>query len=303
MSVMRGRFLHIFMIALLLSLSSCSKTQVVYDGEQHEISVRTHGAPLFKAEEYTGAPFGVIAHILETGSEYFSGKFVDRPDGTWGGEQPYYWPLGDTYSLVFAGYSPFVKADGSTSVAATYDFAQKKLTFADYVIEDYDGTQSDLMYFLPQIDGSGNLVGMKYDGNAVDVTFRHALSQIRFNVTIEPGDEALVSAGSIVLNDVVSKGTCVVSSGGLATWTRSTEEKFKKDLTLSSGDLTMLIPGSSYDIEVEYTLQLPGEDLSESAVLDVDATTYAPGYKYVYNIILGVSTITVDTECEEWIEK
>lgn len=291
------------MLYIIVTFGSCTKSTVVYDGEQHEISLRTHGAPLLKAAEYTGSPFGVIAHILETESEYFTGKFVDRSDGTWGGEQPYYWPLGDTYSLVFAGYSPFVKADGSTPVAATYDFAQKKLTFADYVVEDFGGTQSDLMYFLPQIDGSGNLVGMQYDGNAVDVTFRHALSQIQFNVTIASGDEDLISAGSIVLSNVVSKGTCVVSSGGLAAWTRSSEEEFKEDLILSSGDLAMLIPGGPYNIEVEYDLLLPEEDLRESAVLDVDATTYAPGYKYVYNIILGVSAITVDTECVEWTEE
>lgn len=299
-----GNILHfVAMLYLIVTFGSCAKSTVVYEGEQHEISIRTHGAPLLKAAEYTGSPFGVIAHILETGSEYFSGKFVDRSDGTWGGEQPYYWPLGDTYSLVFAGYSPFVKADGSTPVAATYDFAQKKLTFADYVIEDFGGAQSDLMYFLPQIDGSGNLVGMKYDGNAVDVTFRHALSQIQFNVTIVPGDEDLVQTGNIVLTDVVSKGSCVVSSGGLATWTRSSEDGFKADLTLSSEDPAMLIPGSSYDIKVEYKLLLPGDDLNESVALDVDATTYAPGYRYVYNINIGAAAITVDTDCMEWTEE
>lgn len=288
------------------------------DTEQQEITVNAINSPLSKAStDYTGGPFGVISYISETApgqnwvngalasaNEYFKGKFIQSGD-FWGGEQPYYWPLGSNHSLIFAGYSPYTKADGSTQVSADYDISSKTLIFNDYVVESAGSTQTDLMFFMPKTDDTGaNLVGVnKESGEAVDVLFRHALSQVLFNVSVMEGDEELVEAGHVFLKDVIYKGTCRVSSGNVVTWERSAEETDKRDEEIVPGNVAFLVPGESYSIEVGYNLKLNDKTFAEAAVLDLESTNYAPGYKYIYNIVIGASEITVDTDFIEWIEE
>lgn len=303
------------LILASLLLASCVKSQTIQDGEPQEIALKTVGSAMLKAPaDYTGGPFGVISYISETASgtnwtgsatQYFAGKFVDKGSDIWGGDPPRYWPLGNKYSLIFAGFSPYVKADGSTEVAATFDYAAKTLSFVDYEVESSGGLQSDLMFFMPKTDATGNyFVGTNQnDDAAMSVMFRHALSQVVFNITVKSGDEDLVEVGNVVLNDVVFRGTCTVTSGNIVTWSRSGEDVYKRNETIASDDPVMIIPGTSYPMDLSYDLKLNGKTFTETVRLDVDEIEYASGYRYTYDIVIGASAITIDTDFSPWTDR
>lgn len=298
----------------LITLISCMKSEVVSDVSS-EISMRTMATPMSKAStNFSGESFGVFSFFAETeagevwtsdilnsATKFFSGKFIEKSDGLWGGETPYYWPLGGG-TLIFAGYSPYVKSDGSTLVSVEYNPSTQGLIFEEYIVEDCNSAQSDLMYFLPETDGSGNIIGVRQKG-AVNVNFLHALSMVCFNLSVMDGYEEMLQAEDVVLKSVVSKGTCTVSSGNIVSWERSGDAGNIRDQRIDNGKEALVIPGESYEIGVTYTLLLPGNDMTETVTLDIEPIPYLPGYKYIYNISIGASAIIVDTEYTEWTEE
>ena len=194
MSVMRGRFLHIFMIALLLSLSSCSKTQVSGDGKQ-EIAVR---CPVVKSEAYPeNGIFGVYAfHMpVSAGSNRVENwnasdvtRYLDnvafKYDGVtavgWedGAHRPYYWPLSG--SMVFACYSPFQSESGGTITSVSYNDnlssgrKENPQILINFAQKDTPSEMVDLLYFTTMNRSVDKTQG------SVPVTFSRALSKVAF---------------------------------------------------------------------------------------------------------------------------
>ena len=263
---------------------------------------------------------------------------------------PYYWP--EKGSLIFAGYSPYCRLETQMQAAddadarlqhqynyvpvggVSYDVASKTLSIKDYVVGNYapmsrdeimngdeyrNISQSDLMYFLPDVDSEGNHVGVN-GLYSCDVVMHHALSMVEFTVKARTEyDIDYVSLHLIRLKGVYFKGDFSVTAGenDSAGWTLDKSDGFHADadvfhapddvdqtrfedgLRLGMDARTiaqlLIIPGETHDIEVKCHVIVNGEVHENSFVFtpeDVGITEWEVGKRYVYNLTLGLNRIT-----------
>ena len=310
-------------VTLLSAAVSCVKSDRIYDNSRSEIAVTPVMSAMSKAI-VTGTgypaevPFGVFAsYSANPAGEWISGsvypylenwKFVHAGDSKYGGEPPAYWPISG--SLVFAGYSPYRKADVSKADESKVDnvafTSAGTLSITDYTT-DY---VSDLMYFLPEVS-NGNLIGIGKTSSAVPISFRHALALVSFEVNAKAGDEDNILLKEIKILDAKIKGTFTVSAndpdGGEWSALASPAEVqlFSSDAgqTIPAGSpigaQVLMIPGDAATIQVVYAIDKnPGIDTDALVELtkdftpqDLALTEWEVGRKYTYTLTIGARKI------------
>lgn len=355
----------ISLLLVLLGLLSCSKETVRDNVRSKDISFYPVSLPAVKSvtgpvTPGTGYPddeiFGVFSYYSpKTGSWSASDLnssilYIDKgefkkQDAYWGGwkegaAHPYYWPLGG--SLIFAGYSPYYQADGVSPVNVVFDAPAKTLSFPEYVVEDYvprtpetvtagnlNGSQSDLMYFLPRFDLNNDFIGVRNPNDAYDAMFYHSLSLVCFRVKAKSsGDVDKIDLHSLVLKNVVHKGSFSVvaetSAAGLPEWTLDRDDLiYTKDIVVfdagkkgetdnglvlsdvySSIAEILIIPGLTHDIEIEYRLHVTEDRMiTEKAVIkpaEIGIAEWLIGKRYTYDLVLGVDDIEIIPALDEW---
>lgn len=315
------------------------------------LASKTVPGPVDGADYPTDETFGFFAYHCNTSAGSWNdpsqtvtpyildGEFKVREDNVWGGwngeakdKYPYYWPtLG---SLIFAGYSPYVRTDGTSVSGVSFSVENKTLSISGYQVEEYspmteaemysgstpyeNKTQSDLMYFLPKADASGNYVGTNGD-DAYGAIFHHALAQVVFNVKADTYDDIdYIRLRRIVLGDILSKGDFVARMGGGAAgtvkWTLSEgASKADKQVLHNPSALggmklsteyrqvvqLLTIPVGQHGIDITYTLNVNGSYHEETMTFQDE---WESGKKYVYNLILGADFIKLIPDVTEWVE-
>lgn len=186
----------IFLFATLLgvALTSCVKDELSQEAKQQSKIVFDTPvvSPSTKVAEVTTAningSFGVWAKYYATGgyttysagSDYMTDVKVIAPASgdIWNTEGDYYWPK--TGSLSFIAYYPY-KTDlpAGTSVSAS----GKGISITNYTVVQTLANQKDLLFSEMNYDqNKDNKLG---DAEAVQMSFKHALSSIRFAVVAE----------------------------------------------------------------------------------------------------------------------
>lgn len=216
--------------------------------------------------------------------------------------KPYYW-LG-TGSMFFAAYSPY-----SLHEEVSYDKVTGGFTLSEYTINSSD--YQDFLYAeIADLDYS-------ISNTNKDIVFKHALALIEFNAQLKDADDAsYIDVHSVTINSMPSTGSFVsrdTETGG-PEWTRNpspvTElsvcdagETDGKDNGISlTTEKTLLgqalvIPGNGVQIEVRYRIHYATDKhLTEKyIIIPSDAVpVWKPGYKYTYNLTLGVDYIDVE---------
>lgn len=287
---------------------------------------------------------GVFAYLseLEDGqswpadasvSSYFENKeFAYKAEAqAWAGVTAAYWPLRG--SLIFAGYSPYNKDEGSQLQNVNFEVETKTLSIDGYEVEDYKSIseadmysskeyknkcQTDLMYFLPKTDAFGDYVGTVSE-SAYTANFYHALAQVVFTVECETDiDKNYIRLREILLSNIVSKGN----------FSAKAERTQKRDViwTLADGaDVSTLnvlsykgdsggmqlqttplkvvelltIPIGEHEISITYSLIVNGKPHQETMTFK---DQWEAGKKYIYNLVLGIDTIQlVPKVATDWV--
>ena len=255
----------------------------------------------------------------------------------------YQWP--EAGSLIFAGFSQYYKMDKtyanqlvSIRDKVAFNVQTKTLSITDYTVGQYipmsaseiadpdieykNISQSDLMYFLPEVVG-GEYVGVNRE-NTHPARFHHALSLVEFKVRAEEEyDAERVHIDRITLGAVYHTGNFSVKindDGSIApVWTNligqqdinifgdggghDGSNELLLDQDLRSVAQLLIIPGPTHPITVKCHVYTMGKYYDQTYVVqpeEVGITKWEPGKRYVYNLILGLNKLTFSPDTYDW---
>ncbi len=294
----------LFLMATAAIATGCSEDSVLESGltsESNQIAFGTYktitkGTPIANNEAFmsSGNSFGVVAFVGANSDAYMgstSNGVQIKFDGTiWdyaAGETPALWP--GTQLLKFYGYTPFVNSSMSNLA-----FANAGMTF-DYAVSTDLTEQTDLMVATTNASKSPNKVNMP---------FKHALTQVKFEATTSVSNLRVeIAANGITLNKIKSTGTLALigaDATNAPTWTDLSDpisynfisNSVKGDLTAGAGKVTntdghvlMLLPqtfvGTDVDAENGSSLTITYRLLSLNGDAEtpvVDDNTDSNGY-------------------------
>lgn len=117
----------------------------------------------------------------------------DQHSSYWVTNKTYYWPDAG-YKLSFAAYSP-AELDNSAEVTRT----AKGFSITDFKVSDTSDEHYDLMY-------TGTVANSVYNGQAVPLQFRHALSSIVFSSSKENEDVTYKITDLKLLGNLYTEG-------------------------------------------------------------------------------------------------
>ena len=267
-----------------------------------------------------------------------------------------YWPANDENRISFWAYWPYeffdpdnnngpLKLYNAANYATTptvYGAGSQGLPVAEYSVSAVPTQQYDLLFdSFEQKDRGYEIIGNPatavQNPGTVPFTFRHALSQVQFN--IKPNGQALPASAEIritsfELTNIYMDGTCMDPSASLdaAYWTVDYNAT-PVDITLSTGttmtNSLILMPqqlaeeGSTRHAKVKLSMtydivfpaahpNLPELSYKNNTVTDAylwkkdgsgdfiyGVDRWLPGRKYVYNIEVGLERIEFSEVVEE----
>lgn len=279
-----------FAAAAMTLFAACQKTTVVYDNsEPQEIAVfavnkTATKAPVADATFPTDYKMQVAAYLAAGGltedansGDYFDGTLFTKGDGTvWTGGK--YWPMSAaTLNFLAVAVPPadtyageaeveFGETTGEGEEATKLDFVkQAVVTFDGNETTGNNYNQFDLMYAA---GNQSHEAGGTY--NNVEMTFKHALSWIKFTVATNlKNKDANDKTFSMKVNSISLSGA---SYGG--TLTVSTTETLTENLTTS--DYTAAWSAQSENVKDD--VYVPGEPANDGTVSVATAVSDLSAY-------------------------
>lgn len=288
-----------------MALASCTQNEVVEYAENRAIQFdtfvnnNTRAETELKAENLT--KFNVFAYHGTNTVDYNNVLVTGSNSSGWTPAANAYWQAGNAYE--FAAYSNQNEAITSEPGVS---FANKTLTFTSYTVDEKD------------LVAAQTSVASQTDVNsytAVNLTFYHMLSQIKFTFTnSDAADYTLKISNIKITAGKTATGTFAMSGG-----TPSISWKSNADGEYTIADITDIAKGADQTTESESLLILPqntdnlkvtftatltdagGTKIAEGnfeAPLDIDGnaetSNWMPGYRYNYTATLNGSDVPVD---------
>lgn len=251
----------------------------------------------------------------------------DTDNATWDpasveGGQSYYWPKKGT--LTFSAYSP-----ANVEETCTPSCGIDGITFTNFTVPATTEKQFDLMYSARTYDKTSSTGGTSYNG--VDINFKHALTQILFTAASEEDyDDVTITLKKIDVKSALNSGTFKqywsdANKDDDPVWTRGTTTAnyavHGTSTELSTTEYTcteaMVLPQKLTDnvvVVIKYSIKHGDNGLEveqeheiklNTLVNDTDEkaiTKWLMGYKYTYNVVIGLDKITFSPEVEAWEE-
>ena len=300
--------------AVMVSLSSCVKTNEVYTGQMQEMGFKsavTRG--VIQSNDDMTYPIAVTS-VWDNPSDasdayvvYFEGaKFVyDAGTQLWKGDPAKYWPTsGDMQFLALSPYPVNATITNNYNVNGTV----KNVVFG--TIDNNLKDQHDVLF--------SDILAVEAPQTAAQpLLFHHAYAQL--NVTFKKTDSAAavvvksVTANEVNLNGVLTV-TPVVDGTSTASWQTglgvnryflpadaTSVENGTLDAVLSATDAyspspVLVVPGAQTQFTIVYTI-----DGVEHVYKHVLTGEWKMGYKYTYNYTINVNEIIFDCTVEDWI--
>lgn len=213
----------------------------------------------------------VVNGFLTAGNKtthYISSNIFTKTSGEWNSTATHFWP--HTGSIDFYALSP-------ASVASKLDFgadapaAKRHVTIKDFEVSTTTDEKTDLVYALTADRSHEN----GSDLVAVPINFKHALSQVVFNVK-NTNSALIIDVDQIEIANLASKGsytlpqTSTTLAGG-ATGTWALDKKINGGKTYSTfiKNVTDITPASG-------TVRLTSSDEGALFLLPQEATAWDP---------------------------
>lgn len=221
----------------------------------------------------------------------------------------YYWQAGKFYS--FGAYAN--GDEGQLTSGVSFKASEGQLTFTNYTPDD----TKDLVAAVTKMQCNSDASQQE----AVDLTFKHMLSQVKFTFNTTDGEEYQIEISKLKINAVkTSTGNIALSKSNKVTinWenTSATKEDYDMYPVISdvanenktaSSESKLVIPQDRTDLlKVTFTASITGAGLNEKAdfeaTLAVDeniagiseANTWMPGYRYNYTATINGDNIKPD---------
>lgn len=257
---------------------------------------------------------------------------ADVGDGAWKPESIYYWPKNG--KLTFSAYSPADATATTIKCDATTGLEIAGFAVDANVAKQYDLLYSDRAYNKTTSIGETN---PNYDG--VDIVFHHALSSIHVNVKSADDYSGAITINSVSILNAYFKGTFKenltaakeTDSRATSSWSSPESEidefiignanAVLTETPVQYGTTALLLPqefdhGAKHvKLQVKYTIK-NGDDTTLPQVSTFDLTTEAntgevggvpstftqwvKGYRYTYNITIGLDKVYFAPSVDVW---
>lgn len=225
----------------------------------------------------------------------------------------YYWQAGKYYS--FGAYADGDKGQLTTTSGVSFDADNGKLTFTNYTPDD----AKDLVAAVTKMQCNSDASQQE----AVDLTFKHMLSQVKFTFNTTDGEEYQIKISKLKINAVkTSTGNIALSENNNVTinWenTSATKEDYDMYSVISdvanenkaaSSEAKLVIPQDGTDLlKVTFTATITGAGLNREADFEATlgvneniagtsaANTWMPGYRYNYTATINGDNIDPNLE-------
>ena len=333
------RFFFLTVAATAL-FAACNKTEVVPTGEVQEISfvavnkVATK-VPVDGDEFKDGDDMHVAAYIVagsEDDGNFFGSTHFTKKDGAdyWTGDPARYWPLTSSRINFLA-----VTGTGGGASNSTTTFTGPYASGATVILNDNSAfNQNDLMFAAGQgthVQGGGY--------NPVAMTFKHALSWVKFIVCKKDQTGYDIVVNSIKLNGASYQGTLTLSNGQYneettpttgkveASWSNTTPKDgvlvpnkagtgpaeklplaysdnlgFGNLYTDEFGNGLLVVPGYATSFTINYTLTQAGgvANTFDYTYTLPDGGKWEMAKAYLYYISFDLSEIEIEPDVNDW---
>lgn len=288
-----------------MALASCTQNEVVEYAENRAIQFdtfvnnNTRAVTELKTEGLT--QFNVFAYHGTNTVDYNNVLVTGKSTSGWTPAANAYWQAGNAYE--FAAYSNQNEAITSEPGVS---FADKTLTFTGYEVAG-----KDLVAAQTSVDDQDNV--NKY--TAVNLTFYHMLSQIKFTFTnSDAADYTLKISNIKITAGKTATGTFAMSGGTPSiSWTSNADGEYTiADITdiakganqTTESESLLILPQNTDNLKVTFTATLTDAGGTKiaggnfEAPLDIDGnaeiSNWMSGYRYNYTATLNGSDVPVD---------
>lgn len=279
-----------------IALASCTQNEVVEVAESRAIGFDAFVGNTTKADitDATIDEFYVYGGY-DGLTNVFNNVKVYKKGDAWTYDNTQYWTADKTYK--FQGYAPDINPEEGSSITSA---GENGVNFTGFVA---DGT-TDLL--------ASEIVSKTTDAtisksDAIQLTFRHVLSKIKFKFTTDL-DNVNITITNLKVKALPNKGTYTNNGTTGSTWNVSTGETDKQDYGLTStGTLTnsaellsgdaIVLPQTPSNISVTFTVTATGGlSLTKDHTVTLPATKLEEGKVYVYTAALTHENIDPDGE-------
>lgn len=285
-----------------MALASCTQNEVVEYAEnrviQFDTFVNNNTRAVTELETEGLTQFNVFAYHGANTVDYNNVRVTGSSTSGWTPAANAYWQAGNAYE--FAAYSD---QNGELS---NVSFANKTLTFTGYEVAG-----KDLVAAQTSVDDQDNV--NKY--TAVNLTFYHMLSQIKFTFTNSDAADYTLKISNINIEaGKTAKGEFKMNEGGTPaiSWTDASNGEYTitdiADIAngpsgSTASESLLILPQSTTGLKVTFTARLTDAGNNVIATGNFEAPlkisedggdAWKPGYRYNYIAELNGSDVPVN---------
>ena len=292
------KFFIMGMAAMGLALTACNNDETVEVAKGNAIGFNTFVNNSTRATDANNDNFtsfkvrGLINKGEQTGTP-FVGVDVTKAEGAWSYGTPVYWEKGYSYSFV-----ALAPNDAYTFTAPTVINTWGSLTF------DNKTGETDLLY-ATQKQGT-------VEGNtcppAVNMTFNHMLSRVRFQFKNGMDDGSKLTVTDVKITDAYTNGTATLAENlNALTWTTETTTGnlafdnaetvgFAQSEFCTTGHKYMIPAEKAYNVTFTVTREYNGVTDSYNHKVTLPVTTMTQGLSYQFVAEFTSNNIDPDNE-------
>lgn len=284
--------------AMGLALTACNSDETVEVAKGNAIGFKTFVNNSTRAANDVNTEnldafkvWGLMNKGDQTGTP-FVGKEVKKANGAWSYQTPVYWEKGYAYSFV-----ALAPDDAYTFTAPTVINTWGSLTFEN------GAGETDLIYAAAKQEAvTGNTCPA-----AVNMTFNHMLSRVRFQFENGMADGSKLTVSNVKINDACTSGTATLAEqlAGL-TWapgqgTGALEfggaAKMEKDAKEATAHKYMIPATKAYKLSFTVTRKHHGvTDVYNHNNVILQQLTFEPGKSYQLTAKFTAENINPDKE-------
>lgn len=292
------KFFIMGMAAMGLALTACNNDETVEVAKGNAIGFNSFVNNSTRANDATNDNFtsfkvwGLMNKGEKTGTP-FVGVDVTKANGTWSYGTPVYWEKGYAYSFV-----ALAPNDAYTFTAPTAINTWGSLTF------DNKTGETDLLYATQK---QGAVEGNTCP-NAVNMTFNHMLSRVRFQFKNGMDDGSKLTVTDVKITDAYTNGTATLAEDFNAlTWTTETTTGnlafddaetvgFAQNASCTTGHKYMIPAVKGYKVTFTVTRAYNGVTDSYNHTVTLPVTTMTQGLSYQFVAEFTSNNIDPDNE-------
>lgn len=285
------KFFIMGMAAMGLALTACNNDETVEVAKGNAIGFNTFVNNSTRATDMITANldnfkvWGMMNKGEQTGTP-FVGVDVTKDNGAWSYGTPVYWEKGYAYS--FVAVSPADAFTMATAPSAYKDYGT--ITFNN----DAKAGETDLLYAAK--DNGVVTIPENACPAAVNLTFNHMLSRVRFQFQNGMDDGSTLTVTDVKINDAYKSGTATLKETftdfawttdeaevtGVLTFDNATVTGFAQNEACVSGHKYMIPATKAYSVTFTVTRNHNGVTDSYTHNVDLPKTAMKPGMSYQF---------------------